>query len=80
MVCEGGQPTRPRNGLGRATCGAEGMINTHHTFQTLTRSDCGGVDRECFRAAGALTGMARLTPETLELGVTVAMSNCMLSG
>jgi len=60
-----------------------GLINTHHHFyQTLTRGAAGGdgpriVSPGCrrFTRYGP-----RLTPESLELGVTVAMSELLLSG
>ena len=53
-----------------------GLINTHHHFyQTLTRAVPAAMDRELFPWLQALYPVwARLTPETLELGVTVAMS------
>ena len=52
-----------------------GLINTHHHFyQTLTRAVPAAMDRELFPWLQALYPLwARLTPETLELGVTVAM-------
>jgi 8-oxoguanine deaminase len=59
-----------------------GLINTHHHFyQTLTRAVPAAMDRELFPWLQALYPVwARMTPETLELGVTVAMSELMLSG
>ena len=59
-----------------------GLINTHHHFyQTLTRAVPAALDRELFPWLQALYPVwARLTPEALELGVTVAMSELMLSG
>ena len=59
-----------------------GLINTHHHFyQTLTRALPAAMDRELFPWLQALYPVwARLTPETLELGVTVAMSELLLSG
>ncbi len=59
-----------------------GLINTHHHFyQTLTRAVPAAMDRELFPWLQALYPVwARLTPEALELGVTVAMSELMLSG
>src|ERR1700741_4330977 len=59
-----------------------GLINTHHHFyQTLTRALPAAMDRELFPWLQALyPGWARLTPESLELGVTVAMSELLLSG
>lgn len=59
-----------------------GLINTHHHFyQTLTRAAPAAMDRELFPWLQALYPIwARLTPESLELGVTVAMSELLLSG
>src|ERR1700685_4168909 len=51
------------------------LINTHHHFyQTLTRAVPAAMDRELFPWLQALYPVwAGLTPEALELGVTVAM-------
>src|SRR3979411_3190399 len=59
-----------------------GLINTHHHFyQTLTRAFPPALDRELFPWLQALYPVwARLTPESLHLGVTVAMSELLLSG
>src|SRR5579872_4565405 len=59
-----------------------GLINTHHHFyQTLTRAVPAAMDRELFPWLQALYPVwARMTPGTLELGVTVAMSELLLSG
>src|SRR3981081_2976231 len=59
-----------------------GLINTHHHFyQTLTRALPAALDRELFPWLQALYPIwARLTPESLHLGVTVAMSELLLSG
>ena len=59
-----------------------GLINTHHHFyQTLTRALPAAMDRELFPWLQALYPVwAKLTPERLELGVTVAMSELLLSG
>jgi 8-oxoguanine deaminase len=59
-----------------------GLINTHHHFyQTLTRALPAALDRELFPWLQALYPVwARLTPEFLDLGVTVAMSELLLSG
>jgi len=59
-----------------------GLINTHHHFyQTLTRAMPAAMDRELFPWLQALYPVwAKLTPESLELGVTVAMSELLLSG
>src|SRR5258705_3235858 len=53
-----------------------GLINTHHHFyQTLTRALPAALDRELFPWLQALYPVwARLTPESLYLGATVAMS------
>ena len=59
-----------------------GLINTHHHFyQTLTRALPAAQNRELFPWLQALYPVwARLTPEALRLGVTVAMSELLLSG
>jgi 8-oxoguanine deaminase len=59
-----------------------GLINTHHHFyQTLTRALPAAMDRELFPWLKALYPVwARLTPETLDLAVTVAMAELLLSG
>jgi 8-oxoguanine deaminase len=59
-----------------------GLINTHHHFyQTLTRAAPPALDRELFDWLGALYPIwARLTSEALELAVTVAMAELLLSG
>ena len=59
-----------------------GLINTHHHFyQTLTRAMPAAIDRELFPWLQALYPVwARLTPEALDLGVTVAMAELLLSG
>src|SRR5437868_11640031 len=59
-----------------------GLINTHHHFyQTLTRALPAAMDRELFPWLQALYPVwAKLTPESLELGVTAAMSELLLSG
>ena len=59
-----------------------GLINTHHHFyQTLTRALPAALDRELFPWLKALYPVwARLTPEALDLAVTVAMAELMLSG
>ena len=59
-----------------------GLINTHHHFsQTLTRALPAALDRELFPWLQALYPIwAKLTPASLELAVTVAMSELLLSG
>ncbi len=59
-----------------------GLINTHHHFyQTLTRAVPDALDRELFPWLQALYPIwARLTPEALDLGMTVAMAELLLSG
>ncbi|MGY4334703.1 cytosine/adenosine deaminase-related metal-dependent hydrolase [Bradyrhizobium sp. LB7.2] len=59
-----------------------GLINTHHHFyQTLTRALPAAMDRELFPWLQALYPVwAKLTPDALELAVTVAMSELLLSG
>jgi 8-oxoguanine deaminase len=59
-----------------------GLINTHHHFyQTLTRCVPAALDRELFPWLQALYPLwARLTPDALDLAVTLAMAELMLSG
>ncbi len=59
-----------------------GLINTHHHFyQTLTRATPAALDRTLFPWLEALYPIwARLTPESLDAAVTVAMSELLLSG
>jgi 8-oxoguanine deaminase len=59
-----------------------GLINTHHHFyQTLTRAVPSALDRELFPWLQALYPLwARLTPEALDLAMTLAMAELMLSG
>ncbi|HEX4407458.1 MAG TPA: 8-oxoguanine deaminase [Xanthobacteraceae bacterium] len=59
-----------------------GLINTHHHFyQTLTRAVPAALDRELFPWLTALYPIwARLTPEALDLGMTLAMAELLLSG
>jgi 8-oxoguanine deaminase len=59
-----------------------GLINTHHHFyQTLTRALPAALDRELFPWLQALYPIwARLTPEALDLAVTIAMAELLLSG
>ncbi len=59
-----------------------GLINTHHHFyQTLTRAVAAALDRELFAWLQALYPIwARLTPEALDLGMTLAMAELALSG
>lgn len=59
-----------------------GLINTHHHFyQTLTRALPAAMDRELFPWLQALYPVwAKLTPDALEVGVAVAMSELLLSG
>ena len=59
-----------------------GLINTHHHFyQTLTRALPAAMDRELFPWLQALYPVwAQLTPEALQLGVSVAMAELLLSG
>ena len=59
-----------------------GLINTHHHFfQTLTRCLPAALNRTLFGWLQALYPVwARLTPETLDAAVTVAMAELLLSG
>src|ERR1700755_1546822 len=57
-----------------------GLINTHHHFyQTLTRATPAALDRELFPWLKALYPIwAGLTPESLDLGATVATADLMM--
>jgi 8-oxoguanine deaminase len=59
-----------------------GLINTHHHFyQTLTRTVPPATDYELFDWLKTLYPIwARLTPDALDSGVTVAMAALLLSG
>jgi 8-oxoguanine deaminase len=59
-----------------------GLINTHHHFyQTLTRAVPAALDRELFPWLQALYPVwAGLTPESLDLGMSLAMAELLLSG
>ncbi len=84
LVPRGGTPTTP--GAAVFDAGAHvvipGLINTHHHFyQTLTRALPAALDRELFPWLKALYPVwARLTPQALELAVTTAMAELLLSG
>jgi len=83
LVPKGGQPKTPAAFFEAGDhVVLPGLINTHHHFyQTLTRALPAALDRELFPWLEALYPVwARLTPEALELGVTVAMSELLLSG
>ena len=84
LVPAGGQPAtaETRSSTLREHVVLPGLINTHHHFyQTLTRALPAAMDRELFPWLQALYPVwARLTPEALDLGVTVAMSELLLSG
>src|SRR6202035_5857712 len=83
LVPKGGQPTHSAAFFEAGDhVVLPGLINTHHHFyQTLTRALPAALDRELFPWLQALYPVwARLTPEALELGVTVAMSELLLSG
>ena len=59
-----------------------GLINTHHHFyQTLTRANAAAMNQELFGWLTALYPVwARLTPDALDLAVTVALAELLLSG
>jgi 8-oxoguanine deaminase len=59
-----------------------GLINTHHHFyQTLTRAVPAALDCALFAWLRALYPIwARLTPDALDLAMTLAMAELMLSG
>ncbi len=83
LVPKGGQPTTSAASFDAGDhVVLPGLINTHHHFyQTLTRALPAALDRELFPWLQALYPVwARLTPEALDLGVTVAMSELLLSG
>jgi 8-oxoguanine deaminase len=84
LVAAGRNPTTPD--VETFDAGAHvvlpGLINTHHHFyQTLTRAVPAALDRELFPWLQALYPLwARLTPDALDLAVTLAMAELMLSG
>src|SRR6202035_5156371 len=83
LVPKGGQPTTSAAFFEAGDhVVLPGLINTHHHFyQTLTRALPAALDRELFPWLQALyPAWARLTPGTLDLGVTLAMSELLLSG
>jgi 8-oxoguanine deaminase len=83
LVGKGGQPATPATVFdARDHVVLPGLINTHHHFfQTLTRALPAAQNRELFSWLQALYPVwARLTPEALDLAVTVAMSELLLSG
>jgi 8-oxoguanine deaminase len=84
LVGQGQVPATPGAAVFDATAHVviPGLINTHHHFyQTLTRAMPGAMDRELFPWLKALYPVwARLTPEALDLAVTAAMAELMLSG
>jgi 8-oxoguanine deaminase len=83
LVGNGGQPATPATVFdARDHVVLPGLINTHHHFfQTLTRALPAAQNRELFSWLQALYPVwARLTPEALDLAVTVAMSELLLSG
>src|ERR1700760_849991 len=83
LVAQGTQPARAAKPFEAGDhVVLPGLINTHHHFyQTLTRALPAALDRELFPWLQALYPVwARMTPKSLELGVTVAMSELLLSG
>jgi 8-oxoguanine deaminase len=83
LVPKGGRPATPATVFEAGEhVVLPGLINTHHHFyQTLTRTMPAALDRELFPWLQTLYPVwARLTPERLELAVTVAMSELLLSG
>ncbi len=84
LVAAGRNPTTPD--VKTFDAGAHvvlpGLINTHHHFyQTLTRAVPAALNRELFPWLQALYPIwARLTPEALDLGITLAMAELILSG
>jgi 8-oxoguanine deaminase len=84
LVAAGAAPATPHVATFDASAHVviPGLINTHHHFyQTLTRALPAALDRELFPWLQALYPVwAKLTPQALELGVTVAMAELLLSG
>src|SRR6201747_877661 len=83
LVPRGGQPATPAAFFEAGDhVVLPGLINNpHHFYQTPTRPLPAALDRELFPWLQALYPVwARLTPESLDLGVTVAMSELLLSG
>jgi 8-oxoguanine deaminase len=84
LVAKGRVPATPNTSVFDAAAHVvlPGLINTHHHFyQTLTRALPAALDRELFPWLQALYPVwARMTPEALDLGVTVAMAELLLSG
>jgi 8-oxoguanine deaminase len=84
LVPAGRTPTIPDLTIfdARAHVVLPGLINTHHHFyQTLTRAVPAALDRELFPWLQTLYPLwARLTPEALDLAMTLAMAELMLSG
>jgi 8-oxoguanine deaminase len=84
LVPKGGAPTTANADVFDASAHViiPGLINTHHHFyQTLTRALPAALDRELFPWLQALYPIwARLTPEALDLAVTLAMAELLLSG
>src|ERR1700738_4229418 len=83
LVPTGGRPATPAAAFEAGShVGLPRLINTHHHFyQTLTRAFPPALGRELFPWLQALYPVgARLTPESLDLGVTLAMSELLLSG
>ncbi len=84
LVAAGSEPVTPGTKTFDATehVVLPGLINTHHHFfQTLTRAVPAAIDRELFPWLTALYPIwARLTPEALDLGMTLAMAELILSG
>jgi 8-oxoguanine deaminase len=84
LVPNGRAPTTPDVAIFDASAHVviPGLINTHHHFyQTLTRALPAALDRALFPWLQALYPIwARLTPEALDLAVTVAMAELLLSG
>ena len=84
LVAAGRSPTAPNVEIYEAGehVVLPGLINTHHHFyQTLTRAVPAALDRELFPWLQTLYPIwARLTPEALDLGMTLAMAELVLSG
>jgi len=84
LLRAGAVPTTPVDEVFDATNHVvlPGLINTHHHFfQTLTRAWAPVADAKLFPwLQGLYPVWARLTPESLDLAVTVALAELLLSG
>jgi 8-oxoguanine deaminase len=84
LVARGSEPSSEVNAVFDASGHTvlPGLINTHHHFyQTLTRASPAALDRTLFPWLQALYPIwGRMTPDSLDAAVTVAMAELLLSG